>query len=1066
MPQGEQNTAITVPVIPGMRDDLEPFAAPPGTITVARNVRFPAVGVVQSRRGRAALSTASAADVSYSDVLDTSKGPDFLHPCGDGFVFGASGFSYLYSASKGVSVGGSYANAQPRGVLDTITREELTPSEITIRAPWPLSCAVAAGLVVTCHSEGNGQSIDGVQIAGTQRDPINPAGTAGALIRIFSEDGTILSSAYFDDMNSAAVVSDPVANNVIIFYQNGTDLRTRVIAADGTIGASASIGTLSTATSFWAACSWNMSAAGAAVVYQSAAAQLTIKRIHSAGVVATQTIAITAGASAPVSIYGDATNLYVGWALRGGASYDTQAQVFDTTLTNTSAIVTLYSPGAAAVSSGPPLFGACAVAGAAFVLVSHCFTTPFPGNNFTRPFALGNTGVLVTGADQQMIAPLSAPFANGMFWARLGSPWGASLVQYQRTALLDMQLARVGSASSVSSASQYAKVALICDAFASDSTLDVMNTPENYYLEHLYPPVQLSSGEWVMGVPRLVRKERQKTSAGSTFGYLMLCEWLKFAVGVDQQVKTCRGDVICSGSPTIVSYSAGTYQYANPSSTLADQTFGLDLGFFIPPGMRAQSSATPGDLVAGSVYQYRVIPELIDVFGRRHRGVPSIPYPVTIAAGQSSVSGNIYYPSTLLRVFSLYPVNSRMVVGNYRSLAAGSNFQRTSPAQGDYAIYTTATTALTDLNSDTYVAAREYLYTDGGVLQNDHPPSCRFITATEDRVWLAGLWDTSIAQSSKLLVPGEPVQFSDSDAFKVMVPGAITGIAAQDGIVIIFTADSVYAIQGLGPNDQGQGSWDSPRCITKSAGCVDWRSIVETSAGVFFQSERGIMLLPRGAGEPQYIGWPIQDTIGALGGTITGASVCQTTESATVRFCLASGMLIYDLETQCWSYDTASGGIIHTKVCDTENGPTFARKALAANVGFDQEQEALTQDAGVDIPSYVEWAPVRAGTLASWCAFTGAITTFGKLDGAAYPATALTVSCQVDNDTTNTKTKATMADMTLTDYRRLPLGQYRQGSVATLSFATSGAPWRFVGWTLELEPQQGTRNVRPNTEQY
>ncbi len=92
----------------------------------------------------------------------------------------------------------------------------------------------------------------------------------------------------------------------------------------------------------------------------------------------------------------------------------------------------------------------------------------------------------------------------------------------------------------------------------------------------------------------------------------------------------------------------------------------------------------------------------------------------------------------------------------------------------------------------------------------------------------AGLWQQNIIQSSKIIVPGEPVQFSDLPSFQVPLPvaGACTGIAAQDGTLVAFTATAIYSVQGLGPNDQGRALGTrherSPVLVGASIGAASW----------------------------------------------------------------------------------------------------------------------------------------------------------------------------------------------------------------------------------------------------
>jgi hypothetical protein len=716
----------------------------------------------------------------------------------------------------------------------------------------------------------------------------------------------------------------------------------------------------------------------------------------------------------------------------------------------------------ATAALGPPLFGPSIIAGTVLLLVGRATQArPDIGAVSTVALKLTNAGIVTaSAASNGTLFPLSPPFANGLWWARHATRTPAG-IQTMRAVLLDFYEGRSTSGGgSLSGLSSYPKVALIGEQV---TFADYTNVPACVYHQHQHAPVQLSNGEWVMGVPRVVRQE---VGPGGVQMYLPLCEWLRFAVGTEQQCRTVGEDVLASGSLVAVDTAPGTFKF--PADKVLPSV-GLDIGLLQMPSIAALIPAPGGGLALLGTYQYRAVIEMIDGRGRRWRSAPTSVSKVTLVGGENQVTIRVNAWGAILRAFSVSPAVSRILVHIYRTPAGGFNFQRVTPPMGGPAPVTAGTYDFVDQLSDSLLAQREFLYTDGGVLQNDHPPSCRFIADTEDRVWLGGLWDLNLIQSSKTIVPGEGIAFSDLDAFKVDLKEPCTGLAAQDGILFAFTATRVYAIQGLGPNAQGQGSWDdAKRELSRSTGCIEWRSIVETTAGILYQSRRGIMLVPRGGGEPQFVGAPVQKLLEELGGVITSAAVCQDIDGHTVRFCCEGGVLILDLSTMAWSYDVPNdtqvpvGITRYSKVCDTDQGPVFARKILF----FDQEVRGQTIDdwgpfGSAQIGSFVSWAPVRPGGLAGWGMFLSAIGVFCKLDALAYPAAALTFSAVVDNDASGTATRATMADFQpITDFRRLAL-RNRQGCAAALSFETAGAPWRFVGWTIETQDLEGPRRTPP-----
>jgi hypothetical protein len=166
-------------------------------------------------------------------------------------------------------------------------------------------------------------------------------------------------------------------------------------------------------------------------------------------------------------------------------------------------------------------------------------------------------------------------------------------------------------------------------------------------------------------------------------------------------------------------------------------------------------------------------------------------------------------------------------------------------------------------------------------------------------------------------IDGEGVWFNP--AFVVTVPDNqnVTALAVLESTLYAFTARSVYAVAGDAPSDNGfSGGLGVPRRLAADVGCIDARSVVVCTLGIFFQSARGIELLNRG-GSVTFIGQNVQETMAAYP-VITSATLDDF--AGLIRFTAqskdgASGVhLVFDLTTNLWqSVDRVTGS--------TQNAP-------------------------------------------------------------------------------------------------------------------------------------------------
>jgi len=1049
-----QTKTLSVPITGGIREDLSEHMAPPGTLTNAENVRFPIDGEVEARRGTTALAIATSADVPYSGILD-SGGPDFLAAVPGGFVFGAQGYSYRYDLTKNrVHAVGSYANAIPAGRFATIASEEATYT-LGKNTPWPLSVAVGGGYVAICWSVGNGQGNVG---------PLTVGGSAVSVkVQIYTEGGTLVTTYTTGTYAAAWVLYDAVTAAFILVAQNGTALDAAIItlaATGATLGAFVNVGTLTTATSYWAACPWP--GIGWAISYQSAATTVTINSIAGTTVLNTQTFAN--GGIQPLSLYADATNVYAGW-VDVGANCASKYRAYGTTLVLASGgDITIYTDvGVAALTLTPPLFGTTVAAPPrAYAVIGRSIGLCSDAGNLTFiiPFLVTPAGATTAGSPIYNMFPASGPFNSGMIWCRMRTPNPADFGNnYVRHVLLDYQTDRYVGATTIL---KDPRVALVGEAFADLASGDYLG---GSYFMHLCNPVQKSDSNWIAGITRLVRSEQ---FTGSTAWGLAIGEWLEYTTDAPRQVRNLGDEVVVPGSPVLLGNDAVGSLHYGITPTTENQGQGMDLGFFGDPSapVATQSDTANGALTLLGTYQCRSVLEFVDALGRRWRSAPSRIYSITMTGTNDTITHTCPYTHGWMRQYFGSLIPSGITRHIYRTVDKGSTFYRATPPQGAPLANLDASGTFLDTMNDGQLATREVLYTDGGVLNNDHPSSCRFVAIMEDRIWLGGLWDQTQIQSSKAIVPGEPPQFSDSPAFRVVLPHRCTGLAAQDGVLIAFCEDAIYAIQGSGPNDQGQGAWDAPRVITRSTGCINELSILETSSGIFFQSARGIEILPRGLGEPQFIGSGVQDSLGSS--SVVATAVIKSETSRTARFCIGGAtVLVFDLDSNAWSRDVYPMNV--AAICDTESGAVIAMKAISGGYGFLLETPTAVNDSTGNNPqavqSTLQWAAVRPFGIAGQGRFTGAIGMFDEITANSSPGyQTANATLFLTVDTAAEPGKAyDMGVMTSPDYRkRAPLKD--SGSAAVLKLTTAANGWRFMGWTLELDDSGGGRRMA-ETEQ-
>jgi hypothetical protein len=286
----------------------------------------------------------------------------------------------------------------------------------------------------------------------------------------------------------------------------------------------------------------------------------------------------------------------------------------------------------------------------------------------------------------------------------------------------------------------------------------------------------------------------------------------------------------------------------------------VEHNFFLWPDSIELSGSGTGGLLTAQQYYYQVVYEWSDNQGNIHRSAPSIPVTVTTTGSTSSVTVNI--PTLRLTMKTANPV--KIVI--YRWSAAQQVYHQLTSITAPLLNSTTSdSVSFVDTVADSSIQGNSIIYTTGGVVEDVNAPATNIMTLFDTRLWMVDAEDQNLLWFSKQVIESTPVEMSDLFT-KYVAPntgttattGPITGLAPMDDKLIIFKANSIYYINGAGPDNTGANDqYSQPTFITAVVGCDDQRSIVLMNDGLMFQSNKGIWLLNRGLGV-NYLGAAVE----------------------------------------------------------------------------------------------------------------------------------------------------------------------------------------------------------------
>jgi hypothetical protein len=427
----------------------------------------------------------------------------------------------------------------------------------------------------------------------------------------------------------------------------------------------------------------------------------------------------------------------------------------------------------------------------------------------------------------------------------------------------------------------------------------------------------------------------------------------------------------------------GKHFVASAQSMFVDDNGATEAGFIQSPASALyNTSFVAGNMTPNSTYFYTCVFESTDSSGRVERSAPCLPLEVnTTANGSYMVS------------FGALELSKKTVRANvYRTLSDRQTFHFLTTVDATPVINSRTTGenyfSVTDSASDTDVGSNEQLYIQlGQELANSQFPACQFATVGGARLWVGGGFKADVLQASKPFRPRLSVEFADDDAFRVTLPQACTGLAWMDSLVA-FTAEGIYVITGDGPDVAGVGAFSDAVRLPFDIGCINYRSVIATDEGIFFQGAGGLYLLPRGFAEPIAMD-QVMDTLASYP-YITSAQAVRTTQSGTnltertIQWTCVDSVtssspegrtLVYDTVRKLWSVDLFAAEPAPVLAATWDGARILATSQIDDATHPFRMQSAAHSDAGTVIERIV-----RTGDIRPWGTFAhGVINRVGLM---------------------------------------------------------------------------------------
>ena len=373
------------------------------------------------------------------------------------------------------------------------------------------------------------------------------------------------------------------------------------------------------------------------------------------------------------------------------------------------------------------------------------------------------------------------------------------------------------------------------------------------------------------------------------------------SAGVYSQLGVNLATINFVPSSVITSEIGGNLNFTGGFVSMYDGVTPTEQNFFLYPDNVATTPHTSGGSMSDQQYFFQAVYAWIDNQGNLFRSAPSLPISATVSGGSGSGSVTVDIPTLRLT----YKLSNPVTIELYRWSTAQQQYYQTTSITAPLLNNTTVDfVSYVDTHSDASILGNNIIYTNGGVIEDLSPPATNLMTLFNNRLWLVDAEDPNLLWFSKQVIEATPVEMSDLLTLYVAPTtasegstGPIRAIAPMDDKLIIFKANALGFINGIGPDNTGSNNQYSDFTLINSVvGCIVQDSIVFMPQGLMFQSNKGIWLLGRDL-STTYVGAPVESL--TTGATVLSALNIPATNQ--VRFTLDTGVtLMYDYYFNQW----------------------------------------------------------------------------------------------------------------------------------------------------------------------